>query len=163
MSMQNIIYKMLKIPVSKLRIYFSKLSHDSLENVLIYVLGRLKWSDGFTVELINKYSQTLDRFRNHTKLFEDAKTNEYRPKDLAKNSKIIQISLKYAVDVSTKKQAEIDKFEAWMNDPAWLDRKIPQPLAKFEELDTKEKAVDAEIQAHKEKLKAKGDPFADLL
>jgi hypothetical protein len=44
-----------------------------------------------------------------------------------------------------------------------LKQSIQDSLAKFEELDEKEKAVDAEIQAHKEKLKAKGDPFADLL
>ena len=44
-----------------------------------------------------------------------------------------------------------------------VKQNLQESLAKFEELDAKEKAVDAEIQAHKQKLKAKGDPFADLL
>jgi hypothetical protein len=136
MSMQNIIYKILKIPVSKLRIYFSKLSHDSLENVLIYVLGRLKWSDEFTVEMINMYSEILDKFRNRPNVLKDAKA---RSKDLVKNQKIIQIALK---------EMELQHIKLFGDSVI---------------LDTKEKALDSQLQAHKQKLKAKGDPFADLL
>ena len=36
-------------------------------------------------------------------------------------------------------------------------------LDRFQSLDAKEKVLDTQIQAHKQKLKAKGDPFADLL
>lgn len=42
-------------------------------------------------------------------------------------------------------------------------KSLQKSLAKFEELDIKEKALDAEIQAQKQRLKAMGDPFADLL
>ena len=44
-----------------------------------------------------------------------------------------------------------------------VKQSIQDSLAKFQELVTKEKALDAEIQAHKQRLKAMGDPFADLL
>jgi hypothetical protein len=118
MSMQNMIYEMLKIPISKLRIYFSKLRHDSLENVLYFALNRLEEDQKNTIICLEKYSE-IEEMRKEL-ILKKATT-----KDLIKGNKILQIE--------------------------------------FEELDIKEKALDAQIQAHKEKLKAKGDPFADLL
>ena len=44
-----------------------------------------------------------------------------------------------------------------------VKQNLQQSLTKFEKLDAKEKTVDAEIQAHTQKLKANADPFADFL
>jgi hypothetical protein len=44
-----------------------------------------------------------------------------------------------------------------------VKQSLQDSFANYEELDTKEKALDAQLQAHRQKLKAKGDPFADFL
>ena len=90
--------------------------------------------------MINEYSEILDKFRNRPNVLKDAKA---RSKDLVKNLKITQICLEIM---------ELEQIKLFGD-----------PLAKFEELDTIEKTLDAKLQAHKQRLKAMGDPFADLL
>ncbi|MBD2318832.1 hypothetical protein [Phormidium tenue] len=114
----------------------------------------------FLIELYDKilnYNDDPNMNEEHSSMFLDfinVKSNE-------KSLEAIAMSL------------SIEEREKWlrMADTDWgrlqifqkIGMEISASLAKFEELDTEEKALDAKLQAHKQRLKAMGDPFADLL
>jgi hypothetical protein len=114
----------------------------------------------FLIELHDKilnYNDDPNMNEEHSSMFLDfvnVKSNEEILKSIA-------LSLNIEEREKWLRMADTDRGRLQIFQKIGME--ISASLAKFEELDTEEKALDAKLQAHKQRLKAMGDPFADLL